>query len=399
MFTKFSIILILITCAHLQARNKVVASLPFEKVGSYIVLKVNVGNSGPLNFILDTGLKNTIITELHKIQSIDLTLNDRRQMQGLGQGLTMDAMISYNNTLKIGKLLLHNKTVFVLENDIFNLSSKTGRRINGLIGFDIFIDHIVEINYSRSRIYFYDPQHFKAPKKYSTMPMIVERQKMFLQLSVLETDASKRHIKILIDTGAELTAWFQTLRPDAINIPEKYVAASIGHGLNGEIKGVLARVPQLCIANFCVKNPIVAFPEASSIAAVVQNTDRDGTIGAGLLCRFNTIYDVPNKKFYFTPNAQFKALFKYNIAGIEIVQNHPLLRQYEIVNVWQQSPAEKAGLKVGDIIEEINFDKLTDKSVEHVRAYFENATHRTMKITVMRNNELLYVELDMRKRL
>ncbi len=396
---KFTILLLLFGFVHMQARNKAIATIPFEMVGSYIVMKVSIGNSGPLNFILDTGLRNTIVTELHEGQSIDIAINHERQLQGLGQGLAINSMISYNNVLNIGKLKLNNKTVYVLQDDIFNLSNKTGKKINGLMGFDIFSDHIVEINYTRSRIYFYSPTQFVAPQKYSVVPMIVERQKMFLELSVLETDASKRRIKMLIDTGAELTAWFQTLRPDAINIPEKRMHASIGHGLSGEIKGLLARVPQLCIANYCVKNPIVAFPDSSAIAQAIENTDRDGTIGARLLWRFNTIYDVPNKKFYFAPNARFNAPFKYNIAGIEIVQTNQVFRQYEIVNVWDHSPAEKAGVEIGDIIEEINFTALFDKEIENVRSYFENPANRALKMTVLRNGEKVFLEVDMNKRL
>lgn len=396
---KLTIVLLLMGFVTAQARNKAIATIPFEMVGSYIVLKVSVAGSSPLNFILDTGLRNTIITELHDEQSIDIAVNHQQDLQGLGQGVAIRSLISYNNVLTLGKLSLKNKTVYVLQNDIFNLSNKTGRKINGMIGFDLFTDHIVEINYSRLRIYFYSPAQFRAPEKYSVMPMIVERQKMFLQLSVLETDATKRNIKMLIDTGAELTAWFQTLRPDAINIPEKSMRASIGHGLNGEIKGLLARVPQLCIAKFCVKNPIVAFPDSSDIAPAIENTDRDGTIGARMLWRFNTIYDVPNQKFYFKPNARLNAPFKYNIAGIEIVQTNQMFRQYEIVNVWDASPAHVAGLKSGDIIEEINFVKLFDKDIETVRAFFESTSINSMKITVQRDNQKLYFEIDMQKRI
>ena len=63
-----------------QARNKAIATIPFEMVGSYIVLKVSVAGSSPLNFILDTGLRNTIITELHDEQSIDIAVNHQQDL-------------------------------------------------------------------------------------------------------------------------------------------------------------------------------------------------------------------------------------------------------------------------------------------------------------------------------
>ena len=45
-------------------RNRPVASVPFEMVGSFVVINVSVNGSGRLRFILDTGVRNTIITEL-----------------------------------------------------------------------------------------------------------------------------------------------------------------------------------------------------------------------------------------------------------------------------------------------------------------------------------------------
>ena len=42
----------------------------FKLENNLIIIPVQINNSSTLNFILDTGLKNTIITELNKIESI-----------------------------------------------------------------------------------------------------------------------------------------------------------------------------------------------------------------------------------------------------------------------------------------------------------------------------------------
>ena len=69
------------------------------------------------------------------------------------------------------------------------------------------------------------------------------------------------------------------------------------------------------------------------------------------------------------------------------------------MNVWDASPAHVAGLKSGDIIEEINFVKLFDKDIETVRAFFESTSISNMKTTVQRDNQKLYFEIDMQKRI
>ncbi len=376
-------------------RNKPVAIVPFEMAGSYIVLKARINGSIPLNFILDTGVRNTIITALNPDDSISLSLAELREVRGLGYGVDIKAFMSYDNQIDIGRLKLANRSLMVLENDIFNLTRYTGMVINGIIGVDLLKDHVVFINYGSRRVLFYNSEDFVIPKGFGQMPMIVEGQKMFIQLSVLETDSARRSIKMLIDTGAQLNAWFQTLTNKAINIPEKSIHGRIGEGLSGEITGYYARVPQICIANFCVKNPVVAFPDSSTIAALVGNTDRDGTIGSQLLSRFNLIIDFEGRKFCFKPNHNFKNPFYYNIAGIEVAQVYDFLPQAEVINVWKDSPADKAGLQAGDIITKLNRDWIYAMNITQVRAFFEKPSSQPLIVTYQRNSENFEVKIDM----
>lgn len=382
------------------AYNKPVASVPFEMVGSYIVLQVRINTSSKLSFILDTGVKNTIITELLPGDSIDLNYSYVRDLQGLGQGVKLNAFISDSNTLYLSKKFkLANKTIFVLQNDVFNLTRQTGTKINGLLGADFFQDYIVQIDYTKRRLKLYAKDAFEIPKGYGVMPMTIEKQKMYIYLSVLETDTARRSIKMLIDTGAELNAWFQTLTNKAITIPEKSIHGRIGQGLSGEVTGIFARVPQICIANFCVKDPIVAFPDSAAIADLIHNTDRDGTIGSQLLARFNLIIDTFNEKFYFKPNSNFKDPFTYNIAGVEVAQAMAFVPQIEIINVWKGSPGERAGLKEGDVINEINFVKVFGLTLAHVRAYFEQSSKRPLLLMIQRDTETLRIEIDMKAKI
>lgn len=387
-------------CSDLFAGNKPVASIPFEMVGSYVVVSVRINQSSSLRFILDSGVRNTIVTELLPGDSLSLSFQNSRDLQGLGRGNSLNAYVSDGNTLKLGrKLQFDNKTVYVLKEDVFNLSRQTGSKINGLIGSDFFDNYVVEIDYSSKRLRFYEPENMVVPKGYGVMPMTIEKQKMYIHLSVLETDSARRSIKMLIDTGAELSAWFQTLTNKAITIPEKSIHGRIGEGLSGEVTGIFARVPQICIANFCVKDPIVAFPDSAAISEIVRTSDRDGTIGSQLLKRFNLIIDTFNKKFYFKPNSSFNKPFVYNIAGIEIAQTLAFFPQIEVINVWKGSPAERAGVKVGDVITEINFEKVFTMTLSDVRGYFEKSSVKPLKIVVRRGDATHDFEIDIKAKI
>lgn len=387
--------LLVFQIATLQAKPKLVASLPFELVGSYIVLEARINNTAPLHLIFDTGVRNTFITELLSEDSIALNYTELKTIQGLGHGITVNAFISDSNTLSLGKFSMNNKTVYVLEDDFLCLSQQIGKKINGLLGIDIIRDYMVHVDYTRKRMRFYKPDTLIPSKKYGYMPMIVENNKLFLSLSILETDTARRKIKMFIDSGAQLSAWFQTLTNKAVNIPERRVRGRIGEGFSGEINGYYARVPQICIAHHCVKNPIVAFPDSSTISRIIAGSDRDGTIGSELLSRFDLFIDIPNKAFYFKPNHHFKKPFKYNIPGIEISQHSLYLPQYEVTHVWKDSPAEKAGILVGDVLVEINNVKVYLMTLEQIRDYFEQSSNKPMKLLLDRENKFVEVKVNM----
>ena len=376
-------------------RIKPVASIPFEMVGTYVVIKVRVNNSSPLNLILDSGIRNTLITELMPGDNITLNYSDVKELMGLGGGDHLEAYTSSYNTLNIGKIKLEPKTVFVLKQDVFNLSKHTGYKLNGLVGVDFFQDYVVEINYNTNRLKFYDSKTFIEPVGYEKLPINIEGKKMFINLLVQEQDSTKRKLNMLIDTGAELAAWFQTFKENSLKMPEKGIRATIGQGLNGEIVGKINRIQNICFGKYCIENAIVAFPDSSCINKIIEKSDRDGTVGSQLLSRFNCFIDYQNKQFYFKPNVNFDKTFGYNIAGIEVTQILPFIPQTEVWMVWENSPAEEAGVKVGDQIVEVNGEKAFNMTVNELKKLFETPAKKPLKIKVLRDNTELEMEMDM----
>jgi len=395
------LVFFMILLAGCPAANKPkrVESIPFELVGTYVIVHVRINDSSELNLVLDSGIRNTIITELLPGDNIALNYSDVKELMGLGGGDHLEAYASNSNTLKIGKLKLPYKTVYVLKEDVFNLSKHTGTKINGLLGIDFFLNYTVEIDYTHRRIRFYDPKTMSLPKGYGVLPITVEAQKMFVELSVLQSDSTRKKVKMLIDTGAELNAWFQTITKESIHLPPKWVQGTIGEGFNGIITGKYGHIPQLCFGEFCLKNPIVSFPDSATIYGILALSERDGTIGSRILSRFNLYFDYPQKKIYFKPNENFNSRYTYNVAGIEIIQIIPFVTLSEVLDVWANSPAALAGVQKGDQIFEINGSKVFDMSMGEIRKIFETPSKRPLKLTLKRGDKEVYVEIDMKDKI
>lgn len=337
-----------------------------------------------------------MITDILPEDSVLLPHGEILEIKGLGIKDTVKAYQSQGNELKVGNLKLPSKDILVLMDNLINFSSITGEKINGILGSEILKDYVVEINYSRQRLFLYSHQSFTPPKSYSQIPAIVAGSKMYVNANVKNNGISTENVAMLIDTGAEIGAWFQTIREDAFAVPEKRTHGYIGEGLNGEIHGYYAVIDSLCIGPFCLKKPIVTFPDSMYIASAVLRTARDGTIGNQIMKRFDCFIDFKTPALYLKPNRMFADKFSINIAGIELVQNYPYFFEVSVNKVWKNSTAEKKGVRQGDIILEVDKLPVFTMKLTEIRKIFETPRKRPLHIVIQRDSDVMDVYLDMK---
>jgi len=108
------------------------------------------------------------------------------------------------------------------------------------------------------------------------------------------------------------------------------------------------------------------------------------------------IIDYPQKKFYFKPNENFHNRYAYNVAGIEIIQITPFIMLTEVLDVWKNSPAERAGIKKDDRIIEINGIRAYEMTVSEIRKIFETPSVKPMKLIIQRGEKEISLEIDMK---
>lgn len=376
-----------------------VAAIPFELSGSYAVVRMSINGSEPLSFIFDTGVRNTIITHLDDTDNLSLKEGREVPVVGLGSGLDVKGLVSDGNILQLGKLSMNDRQVMVLDEDILHLSELNGRKINGLMGVDVLKDYVVEVNYSRRKMIFYDTTSFRRPENFASRTLIIENNKLYLPMTLFDSSMKLRTIKMFIDTGALLNAWFLTVNNNTEDIPGPKVYARIGSGFSGDVNGYLARIPRLCLEEYCFEHPIVAFPDSAVVAEVIRRSDRDGTIGSELLSRFNLIFDLHRQQLHFRANSFFKAPFMYNISGMELIQALPPFPGFEVSAVWKNSPAEKAGMQIGDQLIGINNLSVFNLSLTDVRGLLQKPSRVPLSVVFLRNGQQMQAELDMRNRL
>ncbi|MDD3458222.1 MAG: aspartyl protease family protein [Weeksellaceae bacterium] len=338
-------------------KNKNKFRLKFEQASGFVILPVSVNGSQPLNFLLDTGSPYTIITHLDAFKYLQLKKGEPINIWGLGRDREkLEAYLSKNNTLGFGKAHIDSADVILLyENE--NLGSRFGMQVYGIIGYDLFKDLVVRIDYVRENITFY--QHSFFYKKFNTsaytdIDMQISGKKPYLQLNAVINENTVP-LRLLIDSAGSDPLWLfenEDIYPD-----EPYIEDYLGFGLNGEILGKRSRIQSLNIGNDKLEQPTVSFPDSLSVSYVTR-TERSGSLGAEILRRYTTIYDYRNSKLFLKKNRHLGEKFYYNLAGLELNQPFPELPYLEVFYVRENSPAYKAGLRKGDVVRYVNNKKI-----------------------------------------
>ena len=398
--------------------------IKFQLIDNLIIIPVEV-NGVQLSFILDSGVSRPILFNIiNTSDSLKLKNVESILLRGLGDGGSVEALKSTKNLFKIGDAINVNQDVFVITDETINFSSRLGIPVHGIIGYDILKDFIVEINYGSKFILLNNQNTYKYKpcKTCETLNLTLFEYKPFIDASVT---VNQRNIpvKLLMDTGGSDALWL--FENDSLGlIPEndKYFIDFFGRGLSGSVHGKKSKLSKFSINNFHLNNVNVAYPDSAAISFARKFKERNGSMGGELLRRFTIIFDYKNEKVTFKKNNRFNDPFEYNMSGIIIEQDgvrivkelednsqykndqsHESLSRlsvleaykfvlkpaFRIVELRPNSPAERAGLKLGDIIQSVNSKNVNYLKIQEVNAFFREKNGKLINLKIERDGVIM----------
>ena len=408
------------------------SKIKFKLINNLIILPVEI-NGIQLSFVLDTGVNKPILFNLTNVDSLEIKNSKKIYLRGLGSNGLVEALKSRDNLFKIGDATNLKQDIYVVFNQDINFSPRLGVSVHGIIGYDVFKDFVVELNYSRKYIRLHQPNsfEFKTSKKWKTIPIELYQNKPFITARV------KQHhkaidVKLLIDTGGSDAIWLfedsnKNLSPDK----EKQFKDFLGIGLSGSVYGVRSKLKDFTLSEFELHNINVAYPDSTDLSLALNQKDRNGSVGGNILKRFNYFIDYKNEKIQIKKNSYFNEPFYYNNSGITLEQNgmrvvrkkqaktptgsynqnltnsnsntielvtsyaFELYPAYEIVELRESSNAYMAGLQIGDVIVNINGKDADTLSLQEINSMFYDKEGKTIKLRVERNGSELYFKFNL----
>jgi len=166
------------------------------------------------------------------------------------------------------------------------------------------------------------------------------------------------------------------------------MVGNVGYGLSGAIYGYRGKSRRFELGSLYFNEIVTSFQDLL-FEELEENVKviRNGIIGNTLLARFTVIIDYTREKLFLKPKRKYNKGFDFDKSGITLFAVGSDLDQYYVVAVIQDSPADLAGIKPGDLIIKFGRRKTKKMSLDKINRKLSKKEGKLIKLTLKRGDE------------
>ena len=336
--------------------------------------------SQPLNFIFDTGSSGiSLDSATCKEFNIATRLTDTSV-----SGIAGSRKVSYafNKKFTVGSLVTDSLNFYI--NDYAILGSVYGEKIDGIVGYSFISKYIFKVDFDSLRLDIFSPGKIKYEDGSTTLrPSISRLAKVNFEIK----DKAKLEKDFYFDTGAGLSLLVTEnfVKENKFLLSRRKPLVTQTQGLGGKKEMGLTIIKKLKLGPYVFRNV------PTSIYTETENTVfQDGTIGLignEILRRFNMVINYREGEINLKPNSNYFDLFDYAYTGLSL---YAVGNKIVIDDIMEKSPAEKCGLKNGDVVVGVGFSFNGD--IQTYEKLLQKAKE-SIKVFVSRNDKIFFVTL------
>jgi hypothetical protein len=356
------LLLLLALLAAFPARAQAPAHvIPFELYDNRIYLDVAGPGFAHRSFLLDTGAQLTHYTA-ELVAEAGLRTSGRVGITGTGAGRVRGAYVA-PAALRIGTLTLPvGRGISAPAEMLFGpVYSGSGRRFEGVIGYDLFAAYAVEVDYGARLLRLYPRRG--APAAGDPVPIRLIDRKPYVEAS-LTVGGAPLPALLHLDTG-----FGGTLSLNGRFVAQQNLLARVGPTLAAVMRGVggagearLARIDRLRFGTIAAERPIVSLFLTQGAGVRAESA---GRIGGELLRRYRVTIDYAARTVRFAPGAGVGAPFEADMSGLALVQ---VPEGMVVASVAEGTAAAEAGVRAGDRLLALDGRPVAALTLEAVRA-------------------------------
>lgn len=197
----------------------------------------------------------------------------------------------------------------------------------------------------------------------------------------------KKKEEIMEDENIDTTKEIVTIKKEGFSYPEMVIIMIIAI-LFGFLIGNVVSFTKKETTNSSVPSELKEFVDTYNdiVNNYYDKVNKEELIDAGIKGMINYLDDPYATYFDGTSSTNFNQTLEgnYEGVGIEVTLDN---NKVKITKVFADTPAKKAGLKVGDYITKVNGESVEGKSLSDVVSLIKNAKNKEVEITITRDNQ------------
>ncbi len=306
--------------------------ISFELTASEHILVTGAVNGKTTRLIVDTGAEASLL---------DLTFAKRmgvpmeKGARIIGVTGAAKGFVAKNIEISVGNMALQLPRVIVV--DLSQFGRISGRAPTVVLGAEVFMRSVVDIDYPHRRLAFRQADSHSFPAAGKKFDLKLLKSGRHAVSAAIEGRAPAWY---LIDTGSAGTSIYPTLiERQAILVGRAPISKWISLGIGGMIFETTASISRFSIGNYQVNDLPVSAP--TDDGGFLAKSPFEGTIGNEVLGRFRVILDFSHDQMYLESTPQrLSAPFARNIIGLAAL---PEAKTLKVLFVAPGSPAFHAG--------------------------------------------------------
>ena len=367
-------------------------SLPFELSSNHVYVMGQVGDSRPLNIIIDTGASVSVMNS-RTVRELGLEEVGQLEARGGGDG-SQDMGIVEGVTLTLDALTLADLTLYSI--DLTPLEGLEGRTLDLILGYEFISRAVLEIDYDANLVTFHAPENFDYQGLGARIPFTLQNNHPHVRAEVLLENREAIEGVFMVDTGARMALYlnrrFTHQHGVKETVPKVLELPTHVSGVGGASRDSVARISGLRFGGLELEDVLVSLSEKES--GFLETGNLAGLIGGDLLKRFHVFFDYGRQEMILEPNVALGRPFLYDMSGLRLVAEGENFETIKVQTVLSDSPAERAGVRVGDVLGSLDEVPMSSFSLDEIRGQLMQEG-QVRQLRLRRDNKTLDVTLKL----
>lgn len=234
----------------------------------------------------------------------------------------------------------------------------------GLLGYDVLRECVLQVDHDRQRLTLTDPADFRPPGSAAGLSFTLAGGVPVVPMKLDDRIDGN----FLVDLGSTGGVLLQSAFAERHGIRPAKTVTGVGLGFGGGFAHHYFRMSSAQLGPLRWTDPIVGIIQAS--AGALAGEEYAGSIGNQVLERFVCTFDFERHRLYLSSSARAAERDRFTRVGAILARSGDTVTA---VQVLAGSPAERAGLRVGDVVRTIDGRAATSWTIDGLRERFESS--------------------------